>query len=951
MGRVVTCMLLALLAGLAGAQAQEAQRLEVGPWTAEVRSMDLGNLSWQGEPIVRLAGVRGYLPGWQGTRFVPDAAEVSVEDGVATWHQAEPGNQETTTRLELTPERARFSLQTTIQAAGPTEFWAQIVPEAVAAGGQFFVWTDGDVLHTLPLDEPFEKIGSLTELRFERPERSVVIRCDGFELQDRRASGGGLFLVNVIGSSGGEPTEAARFIEIEVVPAPADAIAGRTHLLAQMAVETSPMPLRNPGFEEAEPQSGWSSNPLASADAAVAHSGERSARLDVPGQVEQRGQVYLTQMVPVQERHLYRASAWIRGEDVTAATHGGMSPVGATIIVEFADREGAWFASGGYGPSNYESFDWRRVSTDAVKAPEGAGYAIIFLALRGVGSAWFDDVALQEVQRNVVLLEPMPGASVHDNTPALSWHFQRETWAQVELARSPAFPDGETRLLPRVASPPVTITEPLEPGTWYWRVRVPEYDVASAAWSFEQTASLDEDTTAPEVARDHDWLATALAPLRVHYADNVGVAEVRLVVDGRDVSEQVEAGEREATWTPDHPWTDGLHVAEVTVEDAAGNAASETLFFTRSEGVPRIVWRQIGGLTIDGEPHFLLGMYGVAEEDMAEIAAAGFNFVHSYRWDGPGDTASALAYLDEAQRQGLRVFMGISRARLMAFDERFVAERVAALMGHRALLAWYLYDEPDLEHQYVSPMWLERYYRLIRALDPFHPVVVTCARDGAVPLYRDALDVHWTQVYGSTAFVASRLDRHREMLRADTPLSAILHCYDRAQTGELRGDLPPDPARFQPDGRTMRANAFMALAHNSSCLEWWWWGYGGGDRYFTVANAPAALASLQQTVADIHALEPALTSEGEIATSVIAPAEGVEVHLWEKRLADRVVTIAVNRDDQPCRAQWTPRWPPADGTARVRFEDRSVELAGGEMADDCEPLAVHVYEWPLAAEG
>jgi hypothetical protein len=184
------------------------------------------------------------------------------------------------------------------------------------------------------------------------------------------------------------------------------------------------------------------------------------------------------------------------------------------------------------------------------------------------------------------------------------------------------------------------------------------------------------------------------------------------------------------------------------------------------------------------------------------------------------------------------------------------------------------------------------------------------------------------------------------MLRAGTPLSAILHCYDRAQTGDLRAGLAFDPARFQPDGRTMRANAFMALAHNSSCLEWWWWGYGGGDRYLTVANAPEAWASLQQTVADIRALEPALVAEGEIVTSVITPAQGVEVHLWEKRLADRVLTIAVNRDDRPCRAQWTPHWPPPDGVARVRVGDRARELVGGELADDFGPLAVHVYEWP-----
>ncbi len=941
------CMAIVLLTALAGAQAQDVGHLQVGPWTAEIGPVDLGTVSWQGEPVVKLAGVRGYLPAWEGARFVPNDAEVKVEAAAATWHQREPGNQEITMRLELSARRARFSLATTVYAAGPTEFWAQILPEAVAADEQFFVWTNRSELHTLPMGEPFEKISGLTELRFERPERTVVIRCDGFELQDRRSAGAGLFLVDVIGSRGDAPTEASRFIEVEVIPATAEQVPGRRQLLAQTATETSPMVVANSGFEDDEPLSGWSRNPLASVDTQVVHSGERAARLDISGPVEQRGQVYLTQMVPVQERHLYRASAWIRGEEVTGATQGGMSPVGATIIVEFADRNGAWFASGSYGPSNYESFDWRRVSTDAVKAPEGAGYAIIFLALRGVGRAWFDDVELEEVRHNVVLLQPAPGVAVHDNTPALSWHFNRETWAQVELAMSPDFPAEQTRVMTQVASPPVTISDPLKPGAWYWRVRVPEYDVVSPTWSFAQTASLDEDTTAPEIVRRHDWLATPASALRIRYTDNVGVARVALTLDGRDLSERVEVGEGEARYVPEQPWAHGLHVAEVTVADAEGNATSETLFFARSEPVPRVVWRPVGGVTIGGKPRLLLGMYGVNEDDMAEIAGAGFDFVHSYRWDGPGDTESALAYLDEAQRHGLRVFMGLSRARLMAGDERFVAERVAALMDHPALLAWYLYDEPDLEHQYVSPMWLERYYRLIRALDPFHPVVVTCARDGAVALYRDAFDVHWTQVYGGTAFVASRLERHRGMLRPGTALSAILHCYDRAQTGDLRAGLGTDPARFQPDGRTMRANAFMALAHNSSCLEWWWWGYGGGKRYFTVANAPEAWASLQQTVADIHALEPLLTAEGEIATSVLAPTEGVEVHLWEKRLPDRVLTIAVNRDERACRARWTPRWPPADGSAQVRFEGRRAQVVDGALADDFAPLAVHVYEWPV----
>ncbi|MFW6437388.1 MAG: Ig-like domain-containing protein, partial [Armatimonadota bacterium] len=652
--------------------------------------------------------------------------------------------------------------------------------------------------------------------------------------------------------------------------------------------------------------------------------------------------VYITRSVPVTPGHRYQAEVWIRGEEIAAAVQGEMSPVGATIIVEFARPDGSWFASGDYADSQWDTFDWRRVRTEPVKAPEGAGFAIIYLALRGTGTAWFDDVRMVEVTHHPVLLEPLPEAQVHDNTPVLTWHFPHDARATVELSRDPQFPADATRTLSDVRSP-ATIEEPIEPATWYWRVAVDEYNADSATWSFEQTAGLDEDTTEPTVARTHDWLATPTAPMRLEYADNTGVAEVSLVVDGEDVSGEVEAGATEATYTPETPWSDGLHVAEVRVEDAAGNAAEETIFFTSGRPDERITWELQGGVSVDGEKRFLLGMYGVDEEYMPEMARAGLDYVHTYRWDGSGDTESALAYLDEAQRHGLQVFMGLDRGRLQAHDERFVAERVAALMRHPGLLAWYLYDEPDLEHQYVSPEWLERYYHLIKALDPFHPVIVTCARDSAVPEYRDALDVHWTQVYGDTARVANRLELHRGMLREGTPLAAILHSYDRIQSGLAESGTAPDPAKFQPDGPMMRANAFMAIAHNSSGLTWWWWGYGGSHRYFTVAQAPEAWESLQETIARIQELEPVLTAEGEIATRVLEPVEGVEVHVWEKRLPDRVVTIAVNRDDQAVEASWEPTWALADDTAQVRWEEREVTLEGGEITDSFAPRDVHVY--------
>ena len=201
--------------------------------------------------------------------------------------------------------------------------------------------------------------------------------------------------------------------------------------------------------------------------------------------------------------------------------------------------------------------------------------------------------------------------------------------------------------------------------------------------------------------------------------------------------------------------------------------------------------------------------------------------------------------------------------------------------------------------------------------------------------------MHWTQVYGSTAFVCARLEKHRGRMRPDKCLAAILHCYDRRLTSLLRAGKECDPQEFQPDGQLMRANAYMALAHDSSGLIWWW--YGQGSKSFTVARAPKAWAALRKIVAEIKELSPLLVAEGEVHTSVAKPKEGAEVHVWEKKCRDRTVVIAVNRDKEACEVSFALRTLPGDRTAKVLWENRSVKVVNGKLSDHFAPLAVHVY--------
>ena len=927
--------------GLTGCLVYAQGEISAGEWSATIGATGPTTIMYAGELITTHGRFAGYRPAWKGDRFSMQGAQLTTTASTATWQKSMPGNQEATLTLELTPEACRFSLDTTISAAGPSEMALQIIPQAVrTAEDRCFLWLNGKA-RELNLTDTFDRIGGIKQMRFEQPERTVTITCEGFEMQDRRTTKSGLFLVQVIGSTGLEPRQVRRTIDLKVEPAPPQTVSAREQMLAQRVVEQTNVPFDSSGFEGQKPLSSWSSNPKAALDTETKHSGAQAARIEVSHEDDDP---YLIQLVPVKGRMFYQAEAWIKAENAEAATIGGRSATGATIIIEFSDKQGNWLAPGAYAKGLYGTKDWTRLRTGIVQAPAEAGYANIYLSLRALGKAWFDDVILKETHRNLIMLSPLPRQALRDNTPSFSWYSDQQVRPVLQVCPDPKFTPDHTVSQEAADGVSASLERPIAPGDWYWRLSVPDWDYISPAWQFAQTARLDEDTTEPKLVCQHAYLTTATAPATAHFSDNVGVDKVSIIADGVDVTGQVQLTDGTLSYAPAAGWDKGLHKLSVRVQDAAGNTTEKMLFLTHTDPMPKTAWQQAGGVSTDGEMHFRLGMYGILAEHMPAMAEGGFDFVHNYTWDGAGTNDSAIEYMDEAQRHGLQAFIGFERKRLIEGDDEFVADRVGALMSHPGLFAWYLFDEPDLPQQYVPPTSLARYYRLIKALDPFHPVVVTCAHDGAVAEYKDALDVHWTQVYGGTSFVARRLPKHRADLNPGTPLMAILHCYDRPQTGMTQAGKQADPAKFQPDGRLMRANAFLAITKNTSGMAWWWWGQGS-DRYFTVANAPEAWQSLQQTVADIKTLEPVLTAPGQVRAWTQEPAEGTQVHLWEKQLPGRVVILAVNEAAEPCSVEIAPQGIPGDCTMQVLFEDRTVRVADGLLSDQFEPIGVHVYEY------
>jgi alpha-N-arabinofuranosidase len=150
--------------------------------------------------------------------------------------------------------------------------------------------------------------------------------------------------------------------------------------------------LRNPGFEAPEFLAGWSTHvfgatPQIAADTANVRQGRRSLRVsaDMPSDTA------FGQEVRLKPGGLYRFRGWVRTRSLDP--HG--APVFGTFQIQLPGGQGVLATGKNHGGDT----DWTSVDV-FFRAPAGGltRIAIFFVGYgKGVGTAWFDDLTLEEV--------------------------------------------------------------------------------------------------------------------------------------------------------------------------------------------------------------------------------------------------------------------------------------------------------------------------------------------------------------------------------------------------------------------------------------------------------------------------------------------------------------------------------------------------------------------------
>ena len=360
-----------------------------------------------------------------------------------------------------------------------------------------------------------------------------------------------------------------------------------------------------------------------------------------------------------------------------------------------------------------------------------------------------------------------------------------------------------------------------------------------------------------------------------------------------------------------------------------------------------------GRFRIAGKPFFPIGLYSVPhEESFGELRRAGFNTVHSYEFertlylnlqsrtrtpmdfDGLGDDA-ALRYMDAADENGLMVLMGFNRPKGVSRDvfsdegRQQMRRRVCSLRQHPALLAWYLYDEPDGQGEPAAEV--EENRRIVASLDPAHPTMTVLVCPDKFAEYAQSADVLMCDDYPvpkePLCTVARKLTELKGIAGPERATVGVLQAFDWRSYDWTNTDTRP------PTVQELRCMTYQAIASNVSAI--FYFNYYNELSSNRSSDNPRGWAALMSVANELERLMPALLAPPCERTSF----KGDVVATYRK-VGNETWILAANTGPASCHADF----PLPDGASKaiVRscFGTGSHLTADGSLPVDIEPYGV-----------
>ena len=366
-------------------------------------------------------------------------------------------------------------------------------------------------------------------------------------------------------------------------------------------------------------------------------------------------------------------------------------------------------------------------------------------------------------------------------------------------------------------------------------------------------------------------------------------------------------------------------------------------------------------LSIGGRREFILGLYTLPRvpDPWRQAQEAGFNLVRLR--PNPEDFSSAQAH----QLYGWVALGSVSPAKRDASEER-IRKIVTAFKDHPALLFWETEDEPSFTWKKrdlrIPPSQIITTYRLVKALDPAHPLYLNHAPTNLVTTlqqYNDGADIVATDIYPVLPHGIRELyalwpnGRHGDLLntyvsqvgqyadkmrRVAGPARAVFMVLQAFAWENLRKQ-DRDPAMvLYPTRAQLRFMAWQCVAHRVNGVIWW-------GLHTTPPEAPlwedlkAVVRELAQWKRELAARPAPLAFSMSYHDTGHSLDRAIE---WvAKPTPGGMLLVTVNADPNPVEVSFSGL--DKFQRAEVLFESRSVTLSRGTLRDSFTPFDTHIY--------
>jgi hypothetical protein len=344
-----------------------------------------------------------------------------------------------------------------------------------------------------------------------------------------------------------------------------------------------------------------------------------------------------------------------------------------------------------------------------------------------------------------------------------------------------------------------------------------------------------------------------------------------------------------------------------------------------------------GGIFVSGLPVVPFGFTSSFPVDYNAVnteVAKGFNIISPAHFNDGKALKGRKAYMNRFADLGVRVNYNLAGIltggdKDLPYSDRLemLRKEIELFRNHPALLSWYLAEEPETNG--ITPDILLQAYKLIKELDPYHPVSILLSSPRHANFYTDVTDIVMVAPTPiPQGVIREVIDYTRipaEVFRMQKPVWVVPQVYGGNQWW-LR----------EPSPQEARAMTYLALITGATGIQYHNTGSCSSPKSTALWDECGAMAlEIAELTPDILSPHP--------APELISDNPWIHAKSWNRM--GLLTIIVVNDRNEPGSFKLKMKDIDLTIPADVMFENRMITVTDGLVEDIIDGYGTRVYRF------